>query len=200
MKVKIAVVALLGTAAVAAWGLTVLRARDADRVAPNVTLVAPATGAVVRGDVRLVARAHDGDTGVAQVDFFVDGEWVAAATAAPWTARWEATVDHPGERLVQAKATDEAGNTSYSAEADITIADEEPPAVWIMEVDGSSVRVGATDNVAIDRVELFVGTALVAVDDEHPFVFDVAESELDGGPLKAKAIDTSGNVRYSEVY
>jgi len=45
-----------------------------------------------------------------------------------------------------------------------------------------------------------VGTALVAVDDEHPFVFDVAESELDGGPLKAKAIDTSGNVRYSEVY
>ena len=204
MRAKAALAVVLVIAAVAAWGYTVVGASRADQRAPTVTLVAPTTGTVVRGDMPLVARAHDAESSIDRVDFFVDGEWVAAATSAPWSVRWEEAADHPGERLVQAKATDAAGNARYSAEADITIADEEPPAVWIVDVDdrsaGSSVRVGATDNVAIERVEVFAGTTLVGVDLVRPYEVDVPAGELEGDVLKAKAVDTSGNVRYSAAF
>lgn len=175
-----------------------------DRTAPHVTLLAPTRPTVARGPVTFLAEADDAGTGVVLVDFFVDGDWITRVEHEPWRARWDDALDHPGAHVVQAKAVDAAGNVRYSATGEVLVADVEAPTVWITEVDdepGSvTVSVGAADNVAVDRVEVFAGDELVGRDGKAPFVVVADAGSVAGRPLKAKAVDPSGNVRYSAGY
>ncbi|MHB8998847.1 MAG: Ig-like domain-containing protein [Thermoanaerobaculia bacterium] len=85
-----------------------------DTTAPSVALTSPANGATVSGSVLVAATASD-DTGVARVEFRVDGSLQATRTAAPYEWTWNSTGVANGAHNVSATAFDAAGNSAASS-------------------------------------------------------------------------------------
>src|SRR6266545_4588368 len=91
-----------------------------DTVAPIVAIVVPAPGATLGGTVPITATASDA-VGVTQVAFYVDGVYVAADSAAPFTAAWDTDVAGNGPHTLVAHAYDAAGNEGVSAPVEVTV-------------------------------------------------------------------------------
>ena len=91
-----------------------------DTEPPVVVLTAPAAG-VVRGAVSLVAEADD-NTGVAGVQFFVDGVAIGEPiTDPPFATVWDASEVPNGDYTLTAAASDPAGNEALSAGVEVTV-------------------------------------------------------------------------------
>ncbi len=91
-----------------------------DSTGPTVSMTAPAGGTVF-GSVTLTASATD-DTGVAGVQFLVDGIAVGAEdTAAPYTVAWDSTSAANGSHTLSARARDAAGNVTTSSVVNVTV-------------------------------------------------------------------------------
>ncbi len=103
-------VALLGTPAAALLGL--------DSTPPNVSIVKPASGAAVSGQVAIEARADDGllGSGVSRVEYQVDttdGAWTAlsgALLSTTYKATWNTLAVADGSHNLFVRATDGDGN------------------------------------------------------------------------------------------
>ena len=90
-----------------------------ETTAPTVTLTEPVEGATATGVTTLAATAAD-PTGVARVDFSVDGVVVATTTTAPHRSVWSSESVANGSHTVTAVAYDAAGNASSPAAATVT--------------------------------------------------------------------------------
>jgi hypothetical protein len=94
-----------------------------DNQAPEVKLVSPLDGAVIRRGstptTTLQADALD-EVELDRVEFWVDGRRVGIATSAPYTFRWS-TPTQSGEYEVEARAYDVAGNRAVSETALVEI-------------------------------------------------------------------------------
>jgi glucose/arabinose dehydrogenase len=88
---------------------------------PIVSLTAPASGAGgITGTLAFAASASD-DTGVAGVEFQVDGVAVGTAqTSAPYTVHVDTTVYASGQHVLRVRASDAAGNRSAWATATVS--------------------------------------------------------------------------------
>ena len=71
---------------------------------------APANGASVQGAVTLSATASH-PSGIASVQFFVDGTSVGTDTTAPFAVTWDTTATFDGAHVIRAKATATGGQT-----------------------------------------------------------------------------------------
>lgn len=102
-----------------------------DVTPPTVNLVFPGNGASVAGTIQLAASASD-DTGVASVEFFVDGQSIGlgnlSAQAGPWTLDWNSTAVAPGLRALSVVARDARGNQSIDNDTSVNV-NQNPPAV-----------------------------------------------------------------------
>jgi Bacterial Ig domain len=96
-------------------------ARNADTVAPTVSVTYPAAGATVTGRVRIAASASDA-VGVARVRFFLDGLFLGSRTTGGWFRWWESATVAPGLHTITAQALDQAGNSTTSAPVVVTVA------------------------------------------------------------------------------
>ena len=86
-----------------------------DKTAPTVTLTSPAYGANVRGSVTLTATASD-NVGVTSVRFLVDGKSIGTGTGSrTYQLVWNTSGVGFGHHVVQAVATDAAGNVTTSS-------------------------------------------------------------------------------------
>ena len=90
--------------------------RPPDIEAPTVHITSPAPGAVVSGDVTITASATDDQSGVARVEFRVDGALISSSTAEPYTATWDASAAAAGGHAIQVTAIDKAGNSASASE------------------------------------------------------------------------------------
>lgn len=90
-----------------------------DTTAPSLTITSPAAGAVLspRGSATLAAEASDA-SGIAAVEFRVDGVWLATDTSAPYTASWNLRKAGTGTHVITVRARDAAGNV---AERSVTV-------------------------------------------------------------------------------
>jgi hypothetical protein len=89
-----------------------------DPVLPTVQMLSPASGATVTGAVTLSAAAGD-NTGVAGVQFYVDGAFVGQGTGpSPYSFSWNSATVVDGAHTVTAVARDLAAN---EATASLTI-------------------------------------------------------------------------------
>ena len=92
-----------------------------DTTPPTVAVTAPAPNATVSGTVTVTATASD-DTGVAGVQFLIDGVALGAeVTAPPYSRQWNTTTVVPGPHVVTARARDAAGNTTTSSPVPVTV-------------------------------------------------------------------------------
>ncbi|QXP88353.1 S8 family serine peptidase [Methylococcus capsulatus] len=87
-----------------------------DTTPPQVTLTAPAASATLTGAVNLAANAVDesGGSGIAKVEFRVDGKVVGTDTSAPYGVVWDSASVADGSHAFDAMATDNAGNSALS--------------------------------------------------------------------------------------
>jgi peptidoglycan/xylan/chitin deacetylase (PgdA/CDA1 family) len=92
-----------------------------DTVAPTVTITSPANGAIVSGNVKIVAAANDLETGVASVTFYVDGQPLGTTNKAPWQLPWNTKRSTKGTHVLWAVATDRAGNAQQSVSVTVTV-------------------------------------------------------------------------------
>jgi hypothetical protein len=94
-----------------------------DAAAPQVTVTSPLNGATVSGVVRLEASASDTGSGVARVDFYVDGKIVGTATSAPYRVNWNTKNKQvaKGAHTIYAVAVDRAGNSRTSSTITVTV-------------------------------------------------------------------------------
>jgi poly(hydroxyalkanoate) depolymerase family esterase len=100
-----------------------------DTIAPSVNLIYPADGDTVGGTVTLAAVASD-DTGVASVEFYVDGQLLGsgnqAAQTGSWTLDWNSTGLSPGPHALRVEARDPRGNIGVDDDT-IVVVDQNLP-------------------------------------------------------------------------
>jgi len=92
-----------------------------DTVVPTgVAITAPANGASVTGQVTITASASD-NIGVAQVNFYVDGQLLTSDASAPFSINWNTNKVSTTTHTIYARAVDAAGNTTQSATITVTV-------------------------------------------------------------------------------
>lgn len=84
----------------------------ADTTPPVLAITSPAGGALLSGrSVSITASASDG-SGVAKVEFFVDGTLLASDASSPYSANWTLRKVAAGAHTLRVRATDAKGNAS----------------------------------------------------------------------------------------
>ncbi|MFN3650210.1 MAG: Ig-like domain-containing protein [Armatimonadota bacterium] len=111
--VKVVAVDAAGNAGSAQIGVTVSNS-TADTTRPTVSVTSPTAGAGVDRHLYVYVSASD-NVGVKRVELFVDGRYVAAQTAAPFTTYVDTKKWSKGGHTLQVRAYDAAGNSGSSA-------------------------------------------------------------------------------------
>jgi hypothetical protein len=183
-----------------------------DTTPPTTNITAPIAGATVSGaNVILSANASD-NTGVAGVQFKVDGANVGTEdTASPYSISWNSTSVANGSHNITAVARDAAGNTTTSSTVAVTVSnapDTSAPTVSLTApvnastVSGSSVAVSAnaSDNVGVVGVQFKLdGANLQTEDTSSPYSITWDTISVSNGThtLTALARDAAGNATTS---
>lgn len=93
----------------------------ADRIPPVVNIYYPAQGAKVSGEIEIRAEATD-NTDVKYVFFYIDGKLhKMIMNAPPFADVWDTTRLSDGAHVLQAKAMDQAENSTSSAEVTVFV-------------------------------------------------------------------------------
>ena len=184
-----------------------------DTTAPVASISAPLAGSMVSGLVPVDVAASD-NVGVTKVELWVNGQLVATDTSSPFSFSWDSTKAANGGANLQAVAYDAAGNKGSSATVSVTVSngtsptDTTPPTASIAApMAGSTatgtvaVTVGASDNVGVTKVELWVNGKLQATDTTNPYGFSWDSTKVPNGSadLQAIAYDAAGNKGASAV-
>ncbi len=181
-------------------------ADNPDVTAPILTLLFPAAGSQLTGNVDIVVDAID-DVGVTQVEFYIDGNLVSTNPSAPWEYTWNTTGYSSGTHVLFVKGYDAAGNIGTIPSTDFEILDQSdttPPTLTLLyPAAGSTIQgivnvvVDATDNVGVDSVQFFIDGIFETTDSTEPWGFGWNTAPFDSGTvhtLYMKGFDPSGNV------
>jgi len=189
----------LATAALAACGGG--GSSEPPNEAPTVTLGAPATGAtVVWGQpVSITATAADADGTIVRVEFYDGADRIGEDTAAPYELTW--TNAPAGTRVITARAVDNAGGATVSAQRTLVVSNQAPtvsvtaPAPDAAVAAGRSVKITATaadTEGPVVRVEFYDGATKLGESTTAPFEFTWTNPPTGTHSLTARAVDGAG--------
>lgn len=177
-----------------------------DALAPTVALSVPGSDATLHGSVAVNASAND-NTGVARLELYANGTLIYAGNQAPISYSWNTALLANGSYTLTARAYDATGNVGESAALLVTVYnDTTAPLVSIAALENSAtlagvaqVSVGASDDVAVAKVEFYVNGALQATQTSTPYSFTWNTAQIANGnyTLTARAYDAAGNVGQS---
>jgi hypothetical protein len=177
-----------------------------DVSAPTASVTAPGAGSFVGGSSIAVTAASSDNTGVAGVQFKLDGANLGAEdTSSPYAITWNTGTAANGSHTLTAVSRDAAGNTTTSAGVTVTV-DNAAPAVSITAPSsGSSVTgtttitASASDNTGgagVAKVEFYIDGSLKSTDTTAPYSYawDSTTSTAGSHTLSAKAYDNATSV------
>ncbi len=128
----------------------------ADTVPPSVSMTAPAAGASVSGSAVTVSANASDDTGVAGVQFLLDGASLGTEdTASPYSVTWNASAATAGTHQLAARARDAAGNVTTSAAVTVTVTAAAGGQLML----GTKTLSSNGDSVGAGQAEAFRATA-----------------------------------------
>jgi hypothetical protein len=165
---------------------------------PQVALTSPADGTAFTAgnDVMVSAGANDADGTISRVEFFAGSMSIGVATAAPFSATWQAA---PAGTY---SLTAVGAATSTAASIRVDPAPNQPPQVGLTSpTDGTTVTAGsdialsasASDaDGTVARVEFYVGTSLLNTDTTAPYTFTWSSVPAGTYAVRAVAYDDSG--------
>jgi thermitase len=183
-----------------------------DATVPTIAFTQP----VVSGGIASVGKSSNeivevsaqDNKSVASVSLYADGYPMGTVTAAPYRFSWNTSAFLTGsQHTLQALAGDAAGNyaavsltVTVKAPSDTTspvVSFQQPLAGATLAIStGEQVMVGASDNVGVASVSLYVDGALNGSSTAAPYSFTWNTSSLAGGSqhtLRAVAADQAGN-------
>ncbi len=176
-----------------------------DYTPPVTAITAPSAGATVSETVSIQANASDA-TGVARVEFFVDGSLIATLTSAPYVASWNSRSVPNGSHTLTTKAFDLVGNFATSAAVTVAVyhePDSTAPTAAITSPASNTVVAGtltvtatADDAIGVTRVDFYDGTTLLGTDSSAPYsvTWNTLASAEGAHTLTVKAYDDAGNL------
>ncbi|MFX1484690.1 MAG: Ig-like domain-containing protein, partial [Promethearchaeota archaeon] len=141
-----------------------------DNTKPVTTIDQPGYGAVVNNTRRIIATASD-VSGIASVEFYLEGVLLFADDSAPYEYMWDTTTVSDGEKNITCAAVDTVGNTGYSSIL-VTVDNSAPQlSIHSLSVWGNSglMAVNTSDPSGIHRVEFYIDGFLQYVDYSYPF-------------------------------
>ena len=182
-----------------------------DNIAPTGSVTTPAAGATVGGpSVTLGANPSDLGSGVATVEFRVDGTPVGTVSAAPWLVSWDPSSTPSGGHTIDAVVTDAAGNSTTTAGVPVTV-DSTPPSVTLTDpgalLSGTVTLQAASPDPDTAHVDFQVSPAgagvwtTVATDSTAPYSGGFNTATVSDGlyDFRALAQDDIGNVSAPSV-
>lgn len=176
-----------------------------DTTGPTVALTAPASGATVSGTSVTVSATASDSSGVAGVQFQVDGNAIGSEdTTSPYSISWNTTQGANGSHSITAVARDTLGNFATSSARTVTVNnDVTSPSVNITSpaqnasITGTvSVAATGSDNVGVAGVQFKLdGNNLGAEDTTSPYSVSWNSTQVSNGShnLTAVARDAAGN-------
>jgi thermitase len=181
-----------------------------DTTPPTVVIGSPDPGSTVAGLVTVDIAATD-NTGVSQIELYLDNELVAVQSGAQLSVLWDTTAQPDGASTATAVAYDKAGNRAAAAST-VTVrnkSDVTPPFVVITSPSNGAIlaksqkiTVKASDESGVTRVELYANRVLIgssAGNSTGNYSFTWNTSKVSKGTylLEAFARDAAGNVGVS---
>lgn len=176
-----------------------------DTAPPSATISAPAPNATVSGAVVVSVAATD-NVGVARVDLYLDGAFLASDASSPFSFLWDTVATSNGPHALTAVAVDAAGNSGSSAATTVTVANTPPdttaptvsigsPAAGATVSGTATVTANAADDVGVTKVDFYVDGVLRATDTAAPYSMAWDTTALADGThaLQARATDAAGN-------
>ena len=180
-----------------------------DSTPPVVSFVTPGSGATVSGTISVQVSASD-NRGVQSVSLSLDGAAIGTDDSAPYSFSLNTINTSNGTHSLRTTALDSAGNET-SASIAVTVSnnsDTTAPVVSIVTpANGTrvttsvSVKVNASDQVGVVRVELYVDGALTGTSTTSPFTIKWNSKRAAAGAhtIQSKAYDAAGNRGVSET-
>jgi hypothetical protein len=172
---------------------------------PVVTLTQPTDGATFTAPatVNLAATASDADGTVTKVEFFNGAAKLGEDTTAPYSFTWNGVA--AGTYTLTARATDDLGATTTSAESRITVSSVNTPSAvnitapangaifpWKPTITVTATASDPDGNVT--KVEFRDGTTVLGQDTSAPYSFTWRNVKSGGHTLTARATDNAGAV------
>lgn len=145
-----------------------------DQTPPTCVLTQPLSGAQVSGTVSLSAQATD-DTGVRDVQFFVDNSLVGTDSQSPYALPWNTADWGAGTHDLQATATDLSGNATTSAVVQVECVHNQAP-VPVVAVAPAFIQV-------MTEVTLNAGASWDPDGDTLSFIWDLGDGFQAQGPV-----------------
>ncbi len=150
---------------------------------PVVTITDPTDESTVSGTISVKVDAND-DEAIVKVELYKDGAIYLTDFTNPYEFEWDTTGDSDGTYVLVAKAYDPSENCGESSPVTIEVSNEieevdtTPPYAKIdYPSDGSTVgwsvtiKVSASDDSGIDRVEFYIDGYLKNVDESYPYEY-----------------------------
>jgi hypothetical protein len=169
--------------------------------APFASITTPTHGAVFTAPANLIveATATDGDGPISKVEFYNGTTLISTDTSSPYSA--SLTSLPVGTYSLTAKAFDNSGASTTSAEVSITVTNALPAVALTAPTAGSSFTAPATINLAatasdangtITKVEFFNGSTLIRSDPGAPYTASVTGLAAGTYSFTARATDNDG--------
>jgi subtilisin family serine protease len=184
---------------------------------PAVSISSPANGATVSSTVSVQGGATS-SSGIASMQFLVDSQQVATASASPFAFSWNSATFANGTHTLTVNAYDSLGNmgtASVSVNVSNTVVkDTTPPAVTITQpVNGATISsvtkangnlqisVSATDDTGVSQVSIYVDGALKCTDTSSPYTCNWNTKKVSSGThiIAATAWDLAGNTASASI-
>ena len=189
--------------------ITATFSNNLDTTAPTVVITNPVNGSTVSGTISATVTSSD-NIAVTKVEYLIDDVLVTSSTSSPFSASINTALYTNASHTIQAKAYDAAGNIGTNS-VSVTfnnLADTTPPSITITSpVSGSKIKnntqlkVTATDNKAVVKVEQYVDGILKKISTSSPFTTTIDYKPLTTGShsVYCKAYDAAGNGAQSQT-
>jgi subtilisin family serine protease len=175
-------------------------------VPPGITFTNPTNGSYVSGITAVTATAS-AESGIAKVDYYIDGALKATKTSAPYRYDWNTAAYGDGEHTLRAVAYDSQNRTADNT-MNVVVNNTGQPAATILSPANEDVVAGAVlieasagHVTGIARVEFYVDDALVGQDTTSPYqvIWDSTSAANGSRVLKAKAVGTDGTSGTAQI-
>lgn len=180
---------------------------EPDITEPSVSITSPENGSTVSRSITVSVSATD-DVGVERVKLYIDGALFATSTTEPYRFYWDTKSVSDGYHEVSAMAFDTSGNVEYSNPITVHVSnaatqDTTLPTVSITSpADGTyisyrvTIKVVASDNIGVSRMELYIDGVLKVVKSKSSITWRWNARKASKGEhiILANAYDEAGNV------
>jgi hypothetical protein len=170
---------------------------------PIVNITSPLNDATfIEGNTISISAAATDNTGIAIVEFLVNGTVIATDSASPYQTNYALPNGQIGSVTLGARATDTKGKIGVATDVVVNVTPNQAPVVNITSptndssaIEGSTITISATatDDTSVTKVDFLINGTIVATDTTAPYQANyIAPIGITSLTIGATATDSNG--------